>query len=275
MPSDSAMVPDVLMADGSFATAARSFASDKRFEDAWKKLDVVGFCTGFNTFCDRVAVYNDFHRMERRLWSLKLGKGKVPEGLETGLRERVPLGRKAYADAFGGIDNCLGALEQAGFDELLDAHLGGFTALLKDQHHPLRAVLQSAFTRLGCSSSMLEEFDRSLSQVDYNPKRIVGTTRPSELRRVLKQSTEAQDKIFQFTQAHGLSYLKGECGPPAWAVTASEVLAYFGFSIGAWVIVAIVAVIITILVVLCATKLLPASILSKCKYLSVTLGFTF
>ncbi len=265
---------ETMMADSSFATAIKALTRDESFVNAWGKLDLQELCNGFNTFSEQILTYNRFHRAERRLWYIKIGKGAIPKKLETSLQRDVPAARNAYLGAFKGVDKSLGALSAAGFDNVVDKYIDRFLALLKDKTHPLRAVLTQYFHAVGCSSQMIDEFESVLIHSNYSPRPVLGTARPGELRDVIGKGIAAQQKLFDYTQANGLKYIKGQCDPPKWAVVASDVLGWFGLSFSPWYVILIVAIIVVLLTILCVTKALPQVILDKCKYLSLTLGFT-
>jgi hypothetical protein len=274
-PEGEAFAAAALMDDPRFAEVARAIGADPEFATAVKKLDVGRLSKGFNTFDENIPEYNDYHRMERRLWSAKVGRGAVRKDLEDSLKRKVPRGRKAYQNAFGGIEECLATLEDSGLAPVLDRHLPAAMELLGDPHHPLRELLDSHMTEIGCSASMLAEGHQMMGAARYNVVDVVGKGSFSGLRGALREAVEAEVEIMNETEAEGLEYLRGRCGPPAWAVVAAKVLAYFGISVSAWWIVAAVVVVTALLITLCATRLLPASILEYCKYLSIKLKFTF
>lgn len=264
-----------LREDPTFDAALKDLLSDPGFEGALDKLDTTKLSRAFDSFDNHVVRYNGFHRMERRLWSVKLGKGTVPKELETALRNKSSAAKQAFQDAFGAIDTCLETIEQCGLDKVLDRHLTKFTGLLAIPNHPFREAVVGHFVKVGCSQAMVKEFDDSLGTVNYDIVKVVGNGKFSNLRGRLREGVQAQVSILDYTKDHGLDYLRGQCGPPSWAVVVVQVLAYFGISVSAWWVVAAVAVVIALLITLCATGHLPDSILSKCRYLSVKLGFSF
>ena len=273
--NDIAITAAAMMENRGFAEAVQDLIADPDFAITVAKLDFGALGASFNDFDEHLVKYNNYHRLERRLWSLKLGNGTISPALENSLKAQVHKGRQAFKLAFGGIDRCIENFESAGFGKVLDRHLPRFLPMLGVDHHPLRSLVDGHLSRVGCSPSMLEEGHHSLAGAQYDVLGRLGGGKVKGLRKALAQSVEAQNGLFDYTEKDGLRYLRGRCGPPTWAVVATKVLAYFGLSVSAWWVVAAVTVVVALLVTLCATKALPADVLEKCKYLSIKLKFTF
>ena len=71
---------------------------------------------------------------------------------------------------------------------------------------------------------MLAEAHSQMKAARYNVMQLTGVQNFAGVLPILKKSNDAQLETLKFTQEHGLEYLSGRCGPPAWAVTASQVL---------------------------------------------------
>ncbi len=265
----------MIMADDTFSSAATEFVNDPEFAQAWDNLDMGKLTKQYDKFVTSATAYNHVHRMERRLWSLKMGKGYIPSNLETKFRQRIPSAISQYSRAFHSAEGCLDALESAEFGPVLQRHLHKFTGCLFDKDHPFREAMERHFTQMGCSAKMIAEFEDAFPGAGHDPIAVIGNGDFSNLRYAMQEGIEAQVKALRHTHDHGFDYLHGRCGPPAWAVTASQVLAYFGISMSAWVVISIVSVVIVLLITLCATNSLPSWVLSKCDYLSLKLNFTF
>jgi len=146
-----------------------------------------------------------------------------------------------------------------------------------EKENAFSEVVRKHYAEMGCSARMIEEFDDAYPGVGHDPIASIGKGKFSNMRDVMKESTNAQIEILKYTEKHGFDYIQGNCTPklPAWVGIAQKVLEFFGISMSAWTIFVSITVVIALLVVLCATDSLPSSILSYCKYLAVTLGFVF
>jgi hypothetical protein len=114
------------------------------------------------------------------------------------------------------------------------------------------------------------EFTTSFGKVNFD---LFGATDGglAGLRKVSEHGVKAQVEILDYTEKHGFAYLRGRCGPPRWAIVASEILAAAGISIGAWVIVAIIVALLAILAVVCALSAPGTWVRDKCSLLNFLL----
>jgi hypothetical protein len=252
-----------------------SFVQDQDFNSSWTSLDKQAFSSQFNNLTAKMPAYNAFHTRERRLWSLKLATGSVPADLETAFQQSVPAGIQAYRDAFGSAANCLQIIEKSGFGNVLERHSGDFTRYLADEQHPFGAIVIHHFRHMGCSTPMIQEFQNNFRSTNFDFINLVGKGHFSNLGPALQQGMDAQVEILQYTQKNGLTYLRGHCGPPAWAVAVSEVLAWFGISISAWAVVAVIATLVATIILICTLHILPSNIQSLCDEIKLDLSLNF
>jgi hypothetical protein len=247
-----AAAAELVRADPVFYPEFQKLIDDDRFEAAWQSLDVPSFTESFNGFTTSISEYNSFHLRERRLWALKMGKGSLPRGLEESFRGSIPHGRRRFTEAFSAIDGCLASVEHSEFRALANTHVAELTRRFTfDDHTVFGHAAANCFRRIGCSSAMIDDFKQQYAPIGYDFIGRIGRGDVANLRPIATHAVEAQLEILRHTEEHGFDYLYGG-GPPAWAVTASEILAFFGIAISAWVIVVIVAVIAITLAILCA-----------------------
>jgi hypothetical protein len=244
--------------------------NDAAFATAYQAVDIDRVAQAFIEFTDSIKGYSLFHTRERRLWAVKLGKGSIPAALETKFKEDVPANKAQYITAFSKMQEIVSHLEKAGFDPVLKQHMNRFTRVLTDKAHPLTTVASAYFHRIGCSEPMLDEFRSKFASVGYE---FVGpvVSDLAELRLLTSKAMAAQVQILDETEKNGFAYLRGHCGPPAWAVVASEILGAFGITISAWVIVAIVVTLLATLVAICRAAPPGSWAKKKCQKLHVLL----
>lgn len=227
-----------------------ALTKDKAFQTAFKALDIDAAADAFNAFTQKVTAYNNSHRRERRLWSLKLGKGHLPSDLEKEFIKEIPEMRRNYQEAFASVNKVLDTLNQSKLDTVLEKHLGPITANLANDRHPLTQVVSRYFTQIGCAPEMMSEFRRNFEVTQYNLL-AVGGGKFGGLRKLTDEGVRAQMEIMNYTEKEGFNYLRGKCGPPAWAVAVAKILASIGISVSAWVVVVIIVTLFAILLVVC------------------------
>lgn len=250
-----------------------TLVTDGAFREAVERLDVESLGEHMRRFDRGLKEYNAFHARERRIWAMKLRRGGPAAGVEKhegAFRKDIPKGRKAYRDAFESADAMAEALEGAGFDRVLREHLRPFTEKLSSPSHPLSETVFGYFRERGCTEPMLAEFTSSFRKIDFD---FFGHAEGGleELRGMSKRGVDAQLEILDYTEENGFSYLRGRCGPPAWAVTASKILAAAGISVSAWVIVAIIVTLLATLVAICVLSSPGSWLRQQCDKLKVLL----
>ncbi|HYP02173.1 MAG TPA: hypothetical protein VER76_18420 [Pyrinomonadaceae bacterium] len=223
---------------------------DRTFQAAFKAFNVDAAAKAFNNFTEKISSYNNIHRRERRLWSLKLGRGDVPSDLEGEFVKTIPEMRKTFKEAFAEIDKVVDTLSQAKFDKVVEKHLTPLMANLSNDKHPFTQVVTEYFRKVGCAPEMMTEFRRNFEVTQYNFMPVTGGTL-SGLRKLTNEGVQAQVSIMDYTEKEGFSYLRGKCGPPAWAVAVAKILASVGISISAWVVVLIIVALFATLLIIC------------------------
>jgi hypothetical protein len=228
---------------------AQRLQDDDRIALALSVLDTAGLAKALTVFETKAAEYCAFHRRERRLWALHIGKGNQFREMDDRFIKSIPAGKRLFQDAFKAIDTSCQLLEDAGFSVILKAHGNSVTKLLSNPNSPLTQSFTNYFLRLGCSQDMVDDFRHQFGKVDFQ---FFGTVAKDldELREVAANAVRAQVSILEYTEKHGFTFLKGN-GPPAWAIAVSKILASVGISIAAWVIVLIVLAVIAILAIIC------------------------
>lgn len=228
---------------------AKKMVSHSHFKNACSKLNFKSLNAEFNNFKINIKRYNDFHRMERRLWALKIGNKPIVN-FEADFKAALPNAILNYQAAFNAISKILSMLETSGFDKVVNNCFPDLCGLLGDEKANLRNALVGFFTDLGCSREMIAEFKSEFSKIDYNFADMCSNN-ILKLKDITEQSVHAQVSILEYSQEYGMSYLRGKCGPPSWAVIVSEILNWAGISISAWVVVATIATLIPVLVSIC------------------------
>jgi hypothetical protein len=250
-----------------------ALVADERFRSAMDQLDVAALQSGFRDLDRGITEYNKFHLEERRLWRTILRNGGKSPGVdqqEAEFKKKVPHGRESYRQTFTTAGAMAGALADAGFDGVLREHLHGFTATLATPSHPYADAVFGYFRGAGCSESMLDEFTTSFKKVNFDFFAAAGGGIDA-VRKMSARGVEAEVEILDYTEAHGFSYLRGRCGPPQWAIVASQILAAAGISISAWVIVAIIVGLLATLALICALSAPGSWLRDKCRLLNFLL----
>jgi hypothetical protein len=250
--------------------------ASKGFRGAVEGLDVQALRADLDTMTSELTSYNAFHADERRLWSMRLGRPQTPENVEVFERfeaafmETIPTGRQAYVRAFEAADRAAQGLERAGMGDALADSFRPFLATLATPSHPYADAVLGYFRHIGCSQSMIDEFLHSFKPINFDFYGHFGGGL-SEIRELSQRGVQAQLEIIDHTAEHGFDYLRGACGPPAWAVTASEILAAAGISISAWIVVAIIAALVALLILICELAAKGTWVGNACASLSLLL----
>ncbi|MBS1911359.1 MAG: hypothetical protein JST22_05180 [Bacteroidetes bacterium] len=275
MADDQTLASEALDAEHPFFDDLAAFMDDPAFQTAWESLDFNALATEWDSFTASITSYNTYHTRERQLWSIQLGKGSIPDDLDAWYRAQIPDQIAQYNAAFASAGTMLSMLSTSGFGTLLETYFTRFTPYLADSKSLLGATMENYFRGVGCSESMIEEFRTAFGSIGYDFINVLGNGSFANLQAVMNTATNSQVQLMQYTQQNGFSYLQGQCGPPAWAVTVSEILGYIGISISAWVIVIIIAVLIVLLIIACNRKNKPAWLQSACNFISrlFSLGF--
>lgn len=232
------------------APQLEALAKDRDFQAAFKAFDVDAAGDAFNTFTRSITAYNSAHRRERRLWSLKIGRGRIPADLESEFVGEIPAMRRNYQEGFAAVNKVLDTLTRAKFDKVVEKHLAPLTANLGNDRHPLTQVVTRYFQQVGCAPEMISEFRRNFEVTGYDLLAPAGG-KFSRLKALTAEGVKAQTEIMDYTEKEGFNYLRGRCGPPSWAVAVAKILASIGISISAWVVVAIIVVLFATLLVIC------------------------
>lgn len=235
-----------------YNTLTSKFAEDEKFIEAYKALEIDQFEKQFRIFDASIQHYNKFHVSERRLWSVKIGKGTVDATQEKIFRNEIPNGIKHYKTAFNAIGDCFKTIENSGMIDILNKKMHLLSDCLNDKNHPFSKSFYNYCKEIGCSKQMIEEFDSNFSKHNFDFVKIVGGDLKN-VYKILDESVAAQISIMEHTYKDGMNYLKGKCGPPVWAITISSILAAVGILIGAWVVLAIVLSLLILLVIICET----------------------
>lgn len=250
-----------------------ALVADDAFEEAMGSTDLRSVVANFQAMRDRMVEYNSFHQEERRMWGAVL-RGRTPAdrlgAQEQRFKQMIPRGRETYTQLFGTADATTQLLQDGGFEQVLSTHLSPFTATLGTPSHPYAEVFFNHFRQAGCDQAMLDEFTNSFGKANFD---FFGAVHGglADVRDASKRGVDAQLEILDYTEAHGFSYLRGRCGPPTWAIVASEILAAAGISISAWVIVAIIAALLVTLAVICALSAPGTWVRDKCALLTLLL----
>lgn len=238
-----------------------ALTNDRAFQTAVEALDLEAASQEFNTFTEKITAYNVLHRRERRLWSLKIGKGGIPPELESQFIKAIPEMRQNYLEAFAAAGNVLDSMSRAKFDTAMERHLTPLTSNFANDKHPFTQVITGYFQQIGCAPEMMDEFRRNFEITDYD---LLAVTKGkfAGLRDLTDEAVQAQVSIMDYTEKEGFSYLRGECGPPSWAVAVAAILASIGISISAWIVILIIVALFAILILICNAST-PGSWLRK------------
>jgi hypothetical protein len=254
----------LIAADPVIGPELQRVASDPNFAAAWTRLADGEFAQQFTIFNSNLTQYNDFHRRERRMWSVKLGKGAVAPDLEAGLKAAAPAAIQQYTTAFKSLDACLGIIIESELRPLVNGPVGDITRrYLLDETTIFGQTGVGYFRSLGIDTPMLDEFKAHFQSANLDYVGVVAGGDVANMRPMLAAAVQAQVEVLTYTQQHGLDYIRGH-GPPAWAVTVSEILGYVGISISAWAVVAVIAGLLVTVVLVCAAHILPQSLQNLC-----------
>jgi hypothetical protein len=249
---DAASVATAIEADPVVSPLLRALTTDPAFEAGWQSLDVPAFVQHLGNATDHLRQYVSFHLRETRLWNIKIGTGSLDRGLEAGLRAGVPAARDHFTRGFAELDACLAQVEQSQFKGLVNTHVAGLSSRCTfDPGNVFGRTATGYFQRVGFSADQVAEFKRQYAPIGYDFIGVLGKGDVSGVRPVAAQGVNAHIEIMNHTEQHGLDFIRGGGGPPAWAVTASEILALFGISISAWAILAVIAAVAVTLAFLC------------------------
>ncbi len=222
---------------------------DPAFQKAFEALDVEKLSEAFDGFQKNARSYNTFHTQERRLWSVKIGRGQINKAQELKFRESIPVGRENYISAFDNLDVVHNLLDQADFGPIIEEYLPTFTSVLTNSKDPITKAVKGLAGDIGCTEIMTNEFIADFAKFDSDILKVSGGF--NGLAKASRLGVEAQLKILKETELNGFDYVRGHCGPPAWAVSASALLASIGIAVSAWWLVAGIFVFLAILVALC------------------------
>ncbi len=252
----------------------KAFVGHPAFRTAWQRLDMRGFSEQFNSFSENIKLYNAFHRRERRLWAVKIRSGTVSKEQEEDLKRRAPQAMEQYKAASQAMDRCVSCVVDSGFEEVVDAQLGQFMRHMGNPRHPLSRVAENYFIDIGSSREMISEFRRNYRPFEFDFINRLGRGHFSNLRDLHKEGVDAQLNMLAYTRDHGLRYIRG-CDPPTWAIWVSEILAYAGIGINAWIVAAIIVFLVAIIILICSLNILPSNIQQLCNYAGFTLGLSW
>lgn len=251
------------------SSVAKKIVTDSNFKTAVSKMDFNVFYAQLEHFKTKIKLYNDFHRHERRLWALKIGNKSI-NAFEADYKMAIPNAIANYTAAFGSMSVMLDMLEKSNFSKVVNNHFSDLCNLLKDEKSSIQKGLIGFFTDLGCSKEMVAEFKAEFSKIDYDFAGL-SSNDIANLRTITEESVQAQVAILEYSKIHGLNYLRGKCGPPEWAIVVSEILAWAGISVAAWVVVVIIVVLIAALITICVVWYndLPNEIKNLCGHPTV------
>lgn len=257
----------------------REMTKDVALQAGWKSLDVPAFVQHFGKATDHITAYAGFHQRQERLWAVKIGTGKIAPELEEGLKRSVPAARDHLNQGFAALEECMQVVEGSEFKHIANTHVAALSKRCTfDEGNVFGRTASGYFQRLGFSAAHVAEFKRQYAPIGHDFIGKLGKGDISNIRSYSATGVNAQIEILNYTEQHGLDYIRG-AGPPAWAVTASAILAYFGISIAAWVIVVIAAAILITLAILCAVywNSLPAWAKAGCGLLAAAglISFVF
>lgn len=235
------------------APLLNALTSDPGFQAAWQSLDVPAFTRHLETATGHLQQYVSYHQRETRLWAIKVGKGSLPAELEDGLKQSVAPARAHFRNGFAALNSCLDQVERSQFKALVNTHVAAMGKRCTfDEGNIFGRTASGYFQRVGFSADQVAEFKRQYAPIGYDFIGVLGQGNVSNLRQISQQGVDAHVEIMNYTEQHGLDYLRGAGGPPAWAVTASEILALFGIGISAWAILAVIATVAVTLAIICS-----------------------
>ena len=84
---DAQSIAAAIEADPVVSPLLHALTGDSGFDAAWQSIDVAAFVQHLSGATDHLNQYVSFHQRENRLWSIKIGKGSLPPGVEDGLKQ--------------------------------------------------------------------------------------------------------------------------------------------------------------------------------------------
>lgn len=265
----SSQLREMIKRDSRFSKQLNTIVKDRRFRNGIEKLDVTGLSNEFKKFTEQVTTYNSFHREERKLWAVKIREGKIAPDVDSRFRAKIPKAIEDYRGAFRSMVACLEHVKNAELWEVVKDRIAPIaTTDLLDEGKTLGKMVKPYIERIGVDEPMIRQFRTAFGETNHN---LVETVAGGEFRRLqslTEEGVNAQVSILEYSKEHGLDYIKGRCGPPAWAVWVSTILAAAGISISAWVVVIIIVALVAILASICLAVNVAAWIKSACASLA-------
>src|SRR5439155_10505927 len=137
------------------------------------------------------TAYNVFHLRETRLWSLKLGTGRIPQHLEETVKKTVPDGIERLKNTFNGADRCLDMLDQSGLTVMFEKHLDKLTRRYAfEKETVFGQATMGYFKKLGFSAPMIEEFTTAFRPIHCEFVRALGGGHLNKVRAVAEEAVQ-------------------------------------------------------------------------------------
>lgn len=223
-------------ADPGFHADLLAAGQDPAFREAVGRIDAHALSAHYGNFAEHMRRHNVVHRQEVRLWTLKMHGGSIPPGVESQFHDSLPGAIDDFNASFTALNQTFDVLDAAGMTPLIERHSDTFTS--KYAFRPATAFGQSAVTHargLGFTDGMIADFQGQFHASNYHLIAAAGNGSLATVRQRAQQGAAARVSILQHTYDHGFDYIRGG-GPPAWAVTLTEILAAFGICIDVWVL---------------------------------------
>jgi len=201
--------------------------------------------------------------------------GSVSRERERDLMDRVPDAVNQFESAFAAMDRCISLIEESGLHKVMDARLGRCMRHLVNPEDSLTRAITNYFTEIGSPPEMITDLKRDFGIFQFDLIKRFGRGHLLNLRNMYKQGVDANRQMLNYTKDHGLRYIRGRCGPPAWAFEVSKILGWAGESVWAWVVVIIIAALVAAIIIICSLDILPAEIQSACDYVRFELSLSF
>lgn len=248
---DSELIASAISNDPVVGPLFRALTDDPAFEAGWRSIDVPSFSQHLGDATQHLQAYLQYQQRLERLWAIKIGSGSITPALEDELKRSTPAARDHFSQAFSGFDTCLSHVEAPEFKGLVNSHIAALSARCAlDEGNVFGRTFTGYTRRAGFTAPQVTDFRRQYSPIGHDFIGRLGQGDVSNIRSYVAPGVSANIEIMDHTREHGLDYIRGG-GPPAWAVTASEILALFGISISAWVVVAVIAAIAVTLAFCC------------------------
>ena len=199
----------VLTESDTFQGAVRELKADERFRRGLDGADFESLQRDLRTFQRTIGEYLSYHRLERRLWAVRLGTGRARPAHEERLQRAVEPAQKAYDTAFGAMGRCIAKLNESELGEVLSDHIDRFAPLLADPDSPLRHVTEQFFVDAGCTPGMVRDFTGRLEKTGFRFSSGLGAG-ASEL---LEASNEGPQEAVRVHPATWPRAHRGQCGP--------------------------------------------------------------